>query len=231
MATRFRRRPGLQALPSFLSTPWTGASCFKVVHEFNERFVRAITSVAREGDQGTMPEVVWIHRDLWPNLDAAAIRHMSQCPFLLANIHFRSATWWQQARNVASSPGGAPGPVPLFSGERAVELMWEAILIARRTIRVDTRDAAILLGMSSDVASVVADLGLGDLQHIAHHHHRHLRPRWEHRSAFWGKLLDTASHDDREALYELRLYAFQMADADSGPAASTPGDTEGVRHG
>jgi hypothetical protein len=82
--------------------------------------------------------------------------------------------------------------------------------------------------MSADVALLVTNLGLGELQHIAHHHHQHLRPRWEHHRTFWGKFLSAASHDDREALYELRLYAFQMADAESMVATSAPGNTEGL---
>jgi hypothetical protein len=47
-----------------------------------------------------------------------------------------------------------------------------------------------------------------------------LRPRWQHLSSFWGRLLSAARRDDREALYDLDLQAFQISDADSGLAPS-----------
>jgi hypothetical protein len=110
--------------------------------------------------------------------------------------------------------------VRLFARRPAVELTRDALLVACYTARQDTRLAATLLAMSEGVARIVAQLGLRHVRHIPDHCHQHLRPRWQHLSSFWGRLLSAVSRDDREALYDLHLHAFQLADADSGFAGS-----------
>lgn len=202
--------------------PWDGGPSLELVHEFNERFVTETAQAAREDGERVLPEMVRMHRDLWVRLDGPARRRASECPFLLADIQFRNAAWWQRAQNDASWHGGQPTAVRLFSRKPAIELMRDALLVAWSTARQDPRLAATLLAMSDEVARVVAKLGLHHLRRIPEQCHQHLRPRWQHLSSFWGRLLSAASCDDREALYDLQLHAFQLADADSGLAASAP---------
>ncbi len=166
---------------------------------------------------------------LWVNLDAAARRRASRCPLLLADIRFRNAPWWQRLCNDASWRDAPPGPTRLFLRSQAVELTRDALIVAWRTAQQDTRLAVTLLGMSGEVAGIVATLGLGHLRRIADLHHRHLRPRWDGSSTFWGRLLRAASRDDRQALCDLHLHAWQLADADSGSAASAAKATTGLR--
>jgi hypothetical protein len=230
MSRRTTRRSRPEAPLSISAPPWTGGPCVELVHEFNERFVEQVAESAREDDERAVPDMVRMHRDLWVSLDGPARRRASQCPFLLADVQFRNVTWWQRAQNDASWHGGPPNSVRLFSRKPAVELMRDALVVAWYTARQDTRLAATLLAMSDDVARVVAKLGLRHLRHIADHHHQHLRPRWQHLSSFWGRLLSAASRDDREALHDLHLHAFQLADADSGSAACAPDSSVGVRY-
>lgn len=208
--------------------PWSGGPCLELVHEFNERFITQVAQAAREDAEHTLPEMVRLHRDLWVSLDGPARRRASECPFLLADVQFRNANWWQRAQNDASWHGGSASPVRLFTRRPAIELMRDALLVAWSTARHDTRLAATLLAMSDEVARVVAKLGLRHLQHIPEQCHQHLRPRWQHLSSFWGRLLSAASCDDREALYDLQLHAFQLADAGSGLAASDPDPIPGA---
>jgi len=118
--------------------------------------------------------------------------------------------------------------VHLFPRKRAVELTRDALIVAWCTARQDTRLAAALLAMSDEVAHVVAKLGLRQLRLIPDHHHQHLRPRWDHLSSFWGRLLSAASRDDGEALHDLHLYAYQLADADSAFTVSAHDSDPGV---
>ena len=198
------------------SPPWTGAPCLELVHEFNERFIEGVVEAARANDGRSAPEMVRRHRDLWANLDAAARLRASRCPFLLVDIQFRNAAWWRQACNDAAWQSDPPGSARLFPRTRAVELARDALIVAWRTAQHDTRVAATLLAMSEEVAGIVATLGLGHLRDIPDHHHRHLRPRWEGSSSFWGRLACAAGRDDREALSDVHLYAVQLADADMG---------------
>jgi hypothetical protein len=210
--------------------PWAGGPCLELVHEFNELFVEQVAEVAREDSQRTMPEMVLMHRDLWLSLDGPARRRVSQCPFLLADIQFRNAAWWQRAQIDPTWHGGPPSSMRLFLRKPAIDLTRDALIVACCTARQDARLAATFLTMSGEVAHIVAKLGLRQLRHIADHYHQHLRPRWQHMSPFWGRLLSAASHDDREALYDLHLQAFQLSDADSGFAPPGPDSAAGVHH-
>ena len=229
MSRRSRRQSRLEAPLSFVPPPWPGGSCLELVHEFNERFVVETAEVVRESDASTLPEVVRIHRDLWVALDAPACQRASQCPFLLADVHFRDEAWWQRAQRDASWQSGPAASARLFPRKLAVELMRDALIVAWCTARQDPRLASALLAMSDDVVRVVSKLGLRHLRLIPDHHHQHLRPRWDHLSSFWGRLLSAASRDDIEALHDLHLHAHQLADADSWPTASPPDSDPGVR--
>jgi hypothetical protein len=214
---------------SFETPPWAGIPCLELVQEFNERFIWETAEVVRVSDAGTLPEMLRMHRDLWATLDPAACRRASRCPFLLADIHFRNEAWWERAQSDASWQSGPAGPMRLFARRRSIELMRDALTVAWCTARQDTRLAATLLAMSDDVARVVAKLGLRHLRLIPDRHHQHLRPRWDHMSSFWGRLLSAASRDDVEALHDLQLHAYQLADADSGLPVSPPDSDAGAR--
>lgn len=214
---------------SFEPPPWPGIPCLELVHEFNERFIGETAEVVRESAASALPEMVRMHRDLWATLDPPACQRASRCPFLLADIHFRDEAWWQRAQYDDSWQGGQSGSVRLFARKRAVELMRDALTVAWCTARQDARLAVTLLAMSDGVARIVAKLGLRHLRLIPDRHHQHLRPRWDHMSSFWGRLLSAASHDDVEALHDLQLHAYQLADADSGLAVAAPDSDPGVR--
>lgn len=228
MPRRSRRRSKLEEPLSFDPPPWPGVPCLELVHEFNERFIGETAELVRESDAGTLPEMIRMHRDLWVALDPPACRRASRCPFLLADIHFRDEAWWRRAQNDESWQSGPVGS-RLFARRRAVELMRDALTVAWCTARQDTRLAATLLAMSDGVARVVAKLGLHHLRLIPYRHHQQLRPRWDHMSSFWGRLLSAASRDDVEALHDLQLHAYQLADADSGLPVSAPDSDPGTR--
>ncbi|HEY1889322.1 MAG TPA: hypothetical protein VGG63_02890 [Steroidobacteraceae bacterium] len=208
--------------------PWAGGPCLELVHDVNELFVEQMTEVAREETERTTPEILRVHRDLWVSLDGPARQRASQCPFLLADVQFRNAAWWQRAQHDPRWHGGPPSSARLFSRKPAIDLTRDALVVGWYTARQDTRLAATFLAMSDEVAHIVAKLGLRQLWRIADRYHHHLCPRWQHLSSFWGRLLSAASRDDREALYDLHLQAFQLSDADSAFAPSNPDSAAGV---
>ena len=223
MSRQAGKQSGFSASPSISAPPWIGAPCLELVREFNERLIEAVYETARESDRRRAPEMVRTHRDLWVNLDPAARRRAGRFPFLLADIQFRNAAWWRRARNEASWQGCPPGSTHLFLRRRAVELTRDALIVAWITAQQDTRLAVTLLAMSKEVAGIVATLGLDHLRRIPDLHYWHLRPRWDHSDLFWGRLLSAASRGDRQALRGLHMHALQLADSDSGSAASAAG--------
>lgn len=208
--------------------PWAGGPCLELIHEFNELFIEQVAEVAREDGERTIPEIVRMHRDLWVSLDGPARRRASQCPFLLADIQFRNAAWWQRAQNDLTWRGGPPSSARLFLRTPAIELTRDALIVAMYTARQDARLAATFFAMSDEVAHIVAKLGLRQLRNIADHYHQHLCPRWQHLSSFWGRFLSAATREDGEVLYDLHLQAFQLSDAGSGFAPSSPDSPAGV---
>lgn len=208
--------------------PWPGGPCLELVHEFNERFIAETVEVVRESDPSTLPELVRIHRDLWVALEPPACERASRCPFLLADIHFRNERWWQRVQSDASWQSGPTSLERLFPRKQAVELMRDALIVAWCTARQDTRLAAALLAMSGEVAQIIAKLGLRHLRRIPDRHHQQLRPRWDHLSSFWGRLLTAATRDDVEALHDLHLHAYQFADADNGFAVPASNSGPGL---
>lgn len=212
---RSERHSGPQAATSFLAPPWTGAPFLKLVREFNEQFLEKLAEIAQESGRRSVPEMVRAHRDLWVNLDASARERAGGFSLLLADIHFRDAPWWCRAQIEGSEQDSASSPAPLFADEQGTELMRHALFVAWRVAQQDVRDAEILLAMSNDVAVIVASLGFDELRHIAQHHNRELRPRWEHLGAFWSGLLSAAIRNDRRALNDLRLYVHQLAEGDA----------------
>jgi hypothetical protein len=229
MSRRSRRQTRLETPVSFVPPPWPGGPCLELVHEFNERFISEMAQAAREVDASTLPEMVRIYRDLWVTLDRPACQRASRCPFLLADIHFRDEIWWERAQSDDSWQSAPAVSVRLFPRKLAAELTRDALTVAWYTVRQDARLAAALFAMSEGVARVVAKVGLRQLRLIPDHHHQHLRPRWDHLSSFWGRLLSAARRDDIEALHDLHLHAFQLADSDSGFRVSAPESDPGIR--
>ena len=214
MSERSSAPPNLAAsLPPSLSTPgWKGGPCLELVREFNEGFLELLSHTARLDGARALPEFVRVHRGAWLALDAAARARAAQCPFLLADIHYRNPAWWQWASGKGIRPPRTTGPPGLFSSKLAVEVMYEALVLTWHTTRLNPRVAATLFGISSQVCEIVASLGLRDLRHLASHHHRSLRPRWEHLASFWGPLLSASSRENPQSLHDLFRHGIQLLD-------------------
>jgi hypothetical protein len=185
-----------------------------LVHEFNERFLELLTHAARVDGERCVLDIVRLHRNLWLELDVGARKRAARFPFLLIDIHFHSEEWWQLARTPHSRQMGKALP-GIFTRTLAVELMYQALVLAWHTARSDGRAAGVLLAMSPGVALAVAKLGLREITHIAEHHNRHLRPRWENLPLFWRHLLTAACSGDNDEIHDLHLHGLQLLGADS----------------
>src|SRR5882672_5947717 len=74
---------------------WCGLSTLRLVSDLNVRCLRALSERACEDSPAH--DTVFFHGDRaeWRRLDAKAEVAASSFPFLLLDVHFDNAAWWQ----------------------------------------------------------------------------------------------------------------------------------------
>ena len=82
-------------------------------------------------------------------------------------------------------------------------------MLAWHSVRADV-NASCLLGISPGVAATLASFSLTELDRIAEHRFRYVRPRWEDRPIVWHQLLTTASTADARQTRDANLRALQL---------------------
>jgi hypothetical protein len=92
--------------------------------------------------------------------------------------------------------------------------MTEVLMLAWHTARSERRTAAILLGLTPAVASLVAKLGPPGVRRIAARHGAELQLRWSHNLSFWRRLASAAQQGDQDSLTDVHLYGLQLTGAD-----------------
>ena len=222
------RRQNLPETPATLPVPqWIGGSALELVQAFNDRYLECLVRSAQWADTRYVPDFLRTHRRLWMAMSEDARHRASRCPFLLADLQFSDAEWWQKAQSAPRMGRGEFGG--MFPWIINMDLTRDVLTVAWYTAREDLSLGTLLIGMSGDVAELIARFSLHELWQFADRHHHSLRPRCENRSAFWGRLLDAAVRDDRATLHDLHWHAFLLADAGSAGNASDQGSARSPR--
>lgn len=212
---------GIEGEPTTLPAPseftWRGAPTLGRVHALNERYLQALTQLARSDREQKTLSVVNGHRTLWRDLSASARQRAARMPFLLMDVHFQDAQWWRAVRGSGSRsrPRGALSAA--FTGKLAGELMRETLMLAWSTALLDRGTAGVLLGMAPKVSDIITTLGPQEVERIAARSSAHLRLRWQDVPAFWRNLLTAACAGDEAALHQSRLHGVQLLGSDLLP--------------
>jgi hypothetical protein len=194
---------------------WTGAEALEWVRDLNARCLEAIgrrlvrAAAARPNDPIDQTEL-----GLWRSLDEAARHRAARCPYLLVDMRFDDAAWWENAKCDAMKP--TPNPNILSSGTAGLgrALANDALTLASWTARSDQRTAMLLFGLDPRVAAVIASLNPVEVRRITARSANQLRPRWERNRRMWGDLLSAAISADDEALTDIHLYGIQLLGGD-----------------
>ena len=218
MSNRSRKPKEPSALSTVAMPRWPGGSYLELIQAFNDRYLECLARSAQWGDLRALPEILGIHRRLWMELEADARHRASQCPFVLADLQFGNVDWWKDARSGQRSDRGARGGA-IFPWIISMEMARGVLTVAWYTAREDICLAMLLIGMSAEVAEIVANFSLHELWQFADRHHDCVRPRHENQHAFWGRLLGAATHGDRASLNDLHRHAFLLSDAKCGQRA------------
>lgn len=199
--------------------PWNGAQTLLRVHALNERCLEILAHMARMDRERIGLDIVNLYRSQWRGLNATGRKCAARTPFLLVDIHLHDADWWRWARTPRLIRRRDTVRHAAFGEKTAGELMRETLMLAWSTVAFDRGAASVLLGMTSPVCTIIADLTPQDVDRITARYSRHLRPRWENLPTFWGSLLAAARNEDEEGLHYIHLRGTQLLGSELLPLA------------
>ncbi|MEZ5512466.1 MAG: hypothetical protein R3F58_01180 [Steroidobacteraceae bacterium] len=169
------------------STDVLGPMC-----QLNEQFLDLLLKLGPPGELPAASQSIPLTAAL-RSLGPATIASAARFPFLLLDVRFTDNEWWQQVSHSPTRRLPEPQWLVTLPRASAIKLSREALMLAWHTIRTDLRSAVVLLGIAQPVTELVATFRLRDLDRIAEHQFRHLRPRWEDRPGVWRQLIACAA--------------------------------------
>jgi hypothetical protein len=171
-----------------------------LLQDINETFLVLLIESARQPTNGG--EFFLALRETFCRMDESAKATVASAPLLLLDFEFRNADWW---KGVASDPRRRfLARRPLIEQEQAIELTRGALMLAWHLARSDLASCLVLVGLSDPVAQVVRSLRPKQIDLIAEHQFRSMRPRWEDRPYLWQQLLTNIETD-----IDLRAFAIR----------------------
>jgi hypothetical protein len=176
--------------------------------EVNERCIEMLVLAARKEPSGSLTLVGYLKEVLLrvtPEIRARA----AQRPVLLSDMQFTNVNWWRVAREHPSRPARLPSWRGSFPKPQAVSLARATLMLAWHSLRFSP-ESAVLLGVIPEVAELIAELSLTDIDIIVERRFQHVRPRWEDRPAVWKRLLLTAESEDFRKTRDFNLYSLQL---------------------
>lgn len=192
------------------------AESLRPVHEINERCLQLLAGAAQDPKESGL-ELATQLKDVLSGLTPEARRRAAERVFLLVDFEFRNVEWWRRALDASARPSRTGDWQGGFARRDAVPLARATLTLAWHTARSDSVATPVLLGLSTDVAAVVATLQLADIDRIAEAQFRALRPRWEDRPAVWRRLLLAARAGDAAAMRDFTLHGLQLMAGDLIP--------------
>jgi hypothetical protein len=109
--------------------------------------------------------------------------------FLLVDVHFRSAEWWDSLLHFPTASRPIDSWLTAFPRQRGIMLTRSALTLAWHVARTDRQAAVVFLGLSPSVSELFGLVSLQQIDRIAERHFAHLRPRWEDNPAMWHEIL------------------------------------------
>lgn len=185
--------------------------------EVNARCIEMLVSAARRESKQSFTLVAELRAPLI-RLDPRMRERAAAHAFLLIDVEFGNADWWQAARAHSSQPLRGPLWKGVFPRESAVQLAVATLMFAWNSVRTDAARMLVPLGMTRAVAQIIASLRFEEVDRIARKRSAYARPRWEDRPAVWRRLLAAAEANDPKAMGAFRLHAVQLLAGDLLPA-------------
>ncbi|HEY6927022.1 MAG TPA: hypothetical protein VI653_26330 [Steroidobacteraceae bacterium] len=181
--------------PSPSPPRWRGRDSMELAFQLNKRTLNLLQ------EAGTQ------HRELWSRLDSEIVERAAEFPFVILDVNFTDVVWWRAASQCPEEPWQGQLSPAMWPREVARQLMGELLVFAWHTAKWDRRVARLSLGMSPEVAEVVAALTPQQLDIVSGRHYAALRLRWQAHADFWTRLVEASCAGNEQALADIRLYA------------------------
>jgi hypothetical protein len=180
------------------------------LHEVNERCLDLIALVAKLDPEDAPFAIVGPLRSLLRGTRSNVRHRAARQPFAFVDMEFRDADWWQAVKGRPSRVWKDRPWRALAPKRAAVQLAQTTLMLAWHMTRADPEATSIVFGMSREVAQLIGSLRLSEIDTIAQHQFRHVRPRWEERAELWRELLVAAHSEDAEAMRAIAIRALQF---------------------
>jgi hypothetical protein len=191
------------------------------LHEVNERCLELLVRAAR-ADPIHPFSLVLPNRDLLLQMTPELRKRAAARAFLLLDFEFRNLEWWTAVCRFPEKQFRGTAWRNPFPRRSAIPLTRATLMLAWQVIRTARDNASIILGMADQVAEIIGDLQLTELDRIADRRHRHLEPRWADRPAVWRALLEAALLSETAATKRADAYGLQLLTGDLLPVSRNP---------
>lgn len=191
----------------------SAAFSLPTLHDLNRRGVDLLAQTARRRPEHSFSLISALKRELFASTPASRDRAAAR-PFLLWDLDFHNAPWWQAIAHDPDRRIRKPALQPAFPRETVLPLTRATLIAAWRAVCADARSARILLGLDESVAELLITLPVTAIDSIAEHVHPHLRPRWADHPAFWRALLRAANGGDSAKLSRIDIQGIQLLTGD-----------------
>jgi len=191
----------------------SAAFSLPALHDLNRRAIDLLAQAARRRTDQPLSLVGTVKRELLASTPASRDRAAAR-PFLLWDLEFHNAPWWQAMAHDPERRIRKPALQLAFPRETALPLTRATLIAAWRAVCADARAARILLGLDESVAELLITLPVTVIDSIAEHVHPHLRPRWADHPGFWRALLRAANGGDSAKLSRIDIQGIQLLTGD-----------------
>jgi hypothetical protein len=190
---------------------------FEALFEINGHCLELMTKAAFAPTRGMHPLLYQV-RELLMELTPAARRRAARSRILMVDLRFNDAGYWMGLASASHRYIGSKGHA-FFPRRSAADLSRSTLILAWHALLASTEIASVALGMHRDVAKIIAEIPISNLERIAKNEANELMPRWADLSNVWTELLQAAQENDPltsrfVALHTLQLAATEQPGAD-----------------
>jgi hypothetical protein len=195
--------------------PWLGDETLAALSALNEQCLGLLMEEAAARDAAGAHPLLRDLAELWPKLDAPALKRAAACPYLLMDAGFADPPRWMWAHGHQVLERGRGPYAPFFTVPRTATVMRKVLTYGWHLAQSRESAARLLLGMSAPCVKLVGACTLSQLDDLAEKHPAWLQPRWPQRVRIWRELLLAATKGEGTSLQQARLQGLRILAADA----------------